>query len=382
MSNPLSRLQSRLALHSHLPTAPPIIIHTTQTPGHFATDDARRIRWALRLKDSDWYECVGSTAVDTLVGSSPASTGKPHDRRAWTGDQPAVQIGRDVYWGVAAALRGIERRCGHPTLFPCGRGTGKEDMTNALRRWADTSFRTALAPLLSALPSEHQQHRKDGVSPSSPSASHSAPQSHHQLHAHLATIEALLAASTPSKSIQDANPDRRISVADGVAGQEAITTTKWHGIHASAPYPHATDICLASTVYTLRNNVPSFRRDFTAGYPLTAAWVDRVVAYLSGPEDGTHVSSQDCLDVLGNDYSVGQVGAGPPGKTDVTVGLATGEELSGSLEVVAANDLTLACSVVVPGSKPVRTVTCSVTVAREDVVAETRARSKSIRYVD
>ncbi|KAI8922492.1 hypothetical protein DFJ77DRAFT_446839 [Powellomyces hirtus] len=414
MRNPVTRLQARLALHSHPPTAPPIILHTpahiTSTP--LLQDDARRLRWCLTLKDADWYECAAAAATDSGPGQTraanddswngssvlPRLTGlRHHPPRETAGgcDSVVMQVGRDFYWGVAAATRGIERRCGHPTLFPSrtGGGVGKADENLAfmMRRWADTSLRPAMLPFLSSSSPPHPHLNYDA------------------LHAHLTHIEDLLSTSLPARTFAataDVNPDRRITLPAGPPGipDETTTRTRWHGVCPGAPYPHAADIFLASTVLTLRTHVGGFRKAFGESYPLTSAWVTRVGEYLVPQTEAVDVTGLDCVNVLANNYTVGELGnttptASPSSSSSSspatnhndtrTITLATGESFTGTFVSSTPHDITLQLAVPThhPSSTPPPpqssdTAHCSITLPREDVVTHHAAVKKAFRYVE
>ncbi|KAI8816219.1 uncharacterized protein EV422DRAFT_546567 [Fimicolochytrium jonesii] len=402
MPSIFSSFQHRLALHSHALHNPPLILHSrlplsstnskapipsrhgarpqqepsTSLIAALAEINARRLRWAMRLKDVDWYDCRSPAAGDEGAESG-AVLGRIAGMQSRRGlaSQPggvetipksglgltttALQIGRDVYFGIGPAIRAIERRTQGPSLFP-GPGSGTtipsqetyatqerygEGITEALRRWADNSLFAAIQPLFGS---------------SHTNSSHK----HHALHAHLSTIDSLL--TQPLHLAAAAHPT--LFDPPSFSGEED-GARHWHGLLPSTPYPHILDLHLASSVLAARS-LPSFRPHFTSHHAPTSAWLDRVLAYVEHRDEvGVEISTKDVWDVVKVPYTTGEVGGGAgnvsAGEKIVEVELATGETFRGAVVNTTPQDVTLSSRVNVDGDA---VAVCSVTLAREDVV--------------
>ncbi|KAJ3149112.1 hypothetical protein HDU86_007055 [Geranomyces michiganensis] len=403
MRNPLANLRARMALHSHPPHAPPIIIHLPASTSLAATDDVRRVRWCLSLKDVDWYETTPPPhTLAHLTGNSSKSSLPHADRKT-----PVLQMGRDFYYGVASAARGIERRCGHPTLYPArsdsGHASGLASTPHGevdaaiLRRWADTNLRPAASELAT----------KTGDT--SAAAETGATD---RILAHLALIESILRASLPATDgaaslLRSSPPDRRMADATAAAHSPAPTSTpssskRWHGLRGTtAPYPHAADIFLASTVLAIRDMrtaSTNLRSRLASACPLTLEWCARVHSYLATKDadaEPISISPEDCVSVLRNTYTVGELGNSSRGlhtapstpKRQRTVRLASGEVFEGMLVVESEQDVTLEYEVdnVAEDGNDAAVATrarCSVTLPREDIVSISGHAKASFQYVD
>ncbi|KAJ3165224.1 hypothetical protein HDU88_004307 [Geranomyces variabilis] len=422
MRNPLANLRARMALHSHPKHAPPIILHLPAAAARSslaATDDARRLRWCLSLKNVDWYETVSpSDVLARLTGiTSSATSSSPPPPLHANRETPVLQIGRDFYYGVASATRGIERRCGHPTLYPArddGSGSDSNHTSTAglaaaphgeadaaiFRRWADTNLRPAASALASAAgKAEEEAGAMDRVL------------------ANLAHIESMLRASLPAGSTATTAvshpPDRRMTAAAAAAHApsptESTPSATWHGLRGtSAPYPHAVDIFLASTVLAIRDmrapattkpsssatTYPNLRSRLASACPLTLAWCARVDQYLAVKDaDGEPltISPEDCITVLRNTYTVGELGSTHSTSSSATgrprrsrkVQMATGEVFEGVMVVDGEQDVTLEYKMEVAedGGDATR-IRCSITLPREDIVANSCPEKSSFQYVD
>ncbi|KAJ3185425.1 hypothetical protein HDU87_000044 [Geranomyces variabilis] len=419
MRNPLANLRARMALHSHPKHAPPIIIHlpaAAARPSLAATDDARRLRWCLSLKNVDWYEVVPPPGVlARLTGTSSIILPSLHASR----DTPVLQMGRDFYYGVASATRGIERRCGHPTLYPARDGGGSDSIHAStaglvaaphgeadaaiLRRWADTNLRPAASALALASAAGKAEEEAGAID---------------RVLAHLAHVESLLRASLPegssAKTAVSPPPDRRMAAAAAAAHAPSVTestpSTIWHGLRGtSAPYPHAADIFIASTVLAIRDmrapatnpsspttasNNAKLRSRLASACPLTLAWCARVDQYLAVKDaDGEPltISPEDCVSVLRNTYTVGELGSNNITSSSATgrprrsrkVQMVTGEVFEGVVVVDGEQDVTLEYEMDAAedggAATPAR---CSITLPREEIVANSCPDKPSFQYVD
>ncbi|TPX64433.1 hypothetical protein SpCBS45565_g05846 [Spizellomyces sp. 'palustris'] len=369
MPNIIARFQARLALGSHPSNVPPIILHSrpsldTKKPSAdiFHDNDLRRIRWALRLKDLDWYECseLDGGAVHRVVGT-----------RLGKIPVPIIQIGKDMYWGTGSVMRALERRFPYPTLYsgPVALAGSQahtrhhEGLSAALTSWCDKVFRPALVPLLT--------NPRDPVAQA------------HPVHFYLQTVESMLTASTPVCT-NDFTSNRSFIVDQS----ESPESTQWHGIHRSTTHPHMTDLMLGSTALLARS-VPSLRSTWTETYPLTASWLDRLLDYLEKrTETGVAISSEDAVEVLARKFTVGECGTIPPQSEIVEVELQNGATINGQVVTSSKWDLTLGRTENVVGEEGQVESIYSITLPKDEIgtytILETLKGSgdKKITYID